>query len=225
MKILFVLTSHDELGNTGHKTGFWVEEFAAPYYTLSDAQASITIASPKGGQPPIDPKSELSDFQTPATVRFYKDEALKEKLAHTLKLSEVNPADYDAVFYPGGHGPLWDLANDKNSIKLIEDFYAASKPVAFVCHAPGVLLKVKAPNGEPLVKGKEVTGFSNSEEEAVQLNKIVPFLLEDEIQKLGGHYSKGHDWSSYIRKDGLLITGQNPASSEAVAKELLKILL
>ena len=182
MKILFVLTSHDELGNTGHKTGFWVEEFAAPYYTLSDAQASITIASPKGGQPPIDPKSELPDFQTPATVRFYKDEALKEKLAHTLKLSEVNPADYDAVFYLGGHGPLWDLANDKNSIKLIEDFYAASKPVAFVCHAPGVLLNVKAPNGEPLVKGKEVTGFSNSEEEAVQLNKIVPFLLEDEIE-------------------------------------------
>lgn len=224
MKILFVLTSHDQLGNTGHKTGFWIEEFAAPYYTLLDAQASITIASPKGGQPPIDPKSSLPESQTPATVRFNKDEALQEKLAHSLKLSEVKMEDYDAVFYPGGHGPLWDLANDETSIKLIEAFYAANKPIAFVCHAPGVLIKAKAPNGEPLVKGKKVTGFSNSEEEAVLLNKIVPFLLEDELTKLGGHYSKGHDWGSYIRKDGLLITGQNPASSEAVAEELMKAL-
>ena len=224
MKILFVLTSHDQLGNTGHKTGFWIEEFAAPYYTLSDAQASITIASPKGGQPPIDPKSSLPESQTAATIRFNKDEALQEKLAHTLKLSEVKMEDYDAVFYPGGHGPLWDLANDETSIKLIEAFYAANKPIAFVCHAPGVLIKAKAPNGEPLVKGKEITGFSNSEEEAVLLNKIVPFLLEDEFKKLGGHYSKGHDWGSYIKKDGLLITGQNPASSEAVAEELLKVL-
>lgn len=224
MKILFVLTSHDQLGDTGHKTGFWIEEFAAPYYALSDAQANITIASPKGGQPPIDPKSSLPESQTPATVRFNKDEALQDKLAHSLKLSEVKMEDYDAVFYPGGHGPLWDLANDETSIRLIEAFYAANKPIAFVCHAPGVLIKAKAPNGEPLVKGKEVTGFSNSEEEAVLLNKIVPFLLEDEFKKLGGHYSKGHDWGSYIKKDGLLITGQNPASSEAVAEELLKAL-
>ncbi|WP_321425692.1 type 1 glutamine amidotransferase domain-containing protein [uncultured Bacteroides sp.] len=224
MKILFVLTSHDQLGDTGHKTGFWIEEFAAPYYTLLDAQAIITIASPKGGQPPIDPKSSLPESQTPATVRFNKDEALQEKLAHSLKLSEVKMEDYDAVFYPGGHGPLWDLANDETSIRLIEAFYAANKPIAFVCHAPGVLIKAKAPNGEPLVKGKKVTGFSNSEEEAVLLNKIVPFLLEDELTKLGGHYSKGHDWGSHIKKDGLLITGQNPASSEAVAEELLKAL-
>ena len=224
IKVLIVLTSHSDLGNTGQKTGFWIEEFAAPYYVLADAGVQITLASPKGGQPPIDPKSEMADSQTKATHRFDKDEALKNQLAHTLILSDVKVEDYDAVFYPGGHGPLWDLANDKNSIALIESFYTHKKPVVFVCHAPGALVNVKLPNGEPLVKGKEVTGFSNSEEEAVQLTKVVPFLLEDEMKKLGGHYSKGADWGSYVKVDGLLITGQNPASSEAAAKALLKIL-
>ena len=224
MKVLIVLTSHGDLGNTGEKTGFWIEEFAAPYYVLADAGVQITLASPKGGQPPIDPKSEMVDSQTKATHRFDNDGALKEKLAHTLKLSDVKVEDYDAVFYPGGHGPLWDLANDKTSISLIETFYIQKKPVVFVCHAPGALVKTKLPNGEPLVKGKEVTGFSNSEEEAVQLTKVVPFLLEDEMKKLGGHYSKGSDWGSYVKIDGLLITGQNPASSEAAAKALLELL-
>jgi len=222
IKVLIVLTSHSDLGNTGQKTGFWIEEFAAPYYVLADAGVQITLASPKGGQPPIDPKSEMADSQTKATHRFDKDEALKNQLAHTLILSDVKVEDYDAVFYPGGHGPLWDLANDKNSIALIESFYTHKKPVVFVCHAPGALVNVKLPNGEPLVKGKEVTGFSNSEEEAVQLTKVVPFLLEDEMKKLGGHYSKGADWGSYVKVDGLLITGQNPASSEAAAKALLE---
>jgi putative intracellular protease/amidase len=222
IKVLIVLTSHGDLGNTGEKTGFWIEEFAAPYYVLADAGVQITIASPKGGQPPIDPKSEMADSQTKSTRRFDKDGSLKEKLAHTLKLSDVKVEDYDAVFYPGGHGPLWDLANDKISISLIESFYNHQKPVVFVCHAPGALVKVKLPNGEPLVKGKEVTGFSNSEEEAVKLTNVVPFLLEDEMKKLGGHYSKGADWGSYIKIDGLLITGQNPASSEAAAKALLE---
>jgi len=224
IKVLIVLTSHSDLGNTGQKTGFWIEEFAAPYYVLADAGVQITLSSPKGGQPPIDPKSEMADSQTKATHRFDKDEALKNQLAHTLLLSDVKVEDYDAVFYPGGHGPLWDLANDKNSIALIESFYNNNKPVVFVCHAPGALVKVKLPNGEPIVKGKEVTGFSNSEEEAVQLTKVVPFLLEDEMKKLGGHYSKGPDWGSYVKVDGLLITGQNPASSEAAANALLKAL-
>lgn len=224
MKVLIVLTSHSQLGNTGEKTGFWVEEFAAPYYVLADAGVDITLASPKGGQPPIDPKSELADFHTADTHRFDKDEITKGKLAHTLKLSEINAADFDAVFYPGGHGPLWDLANDTTSISLIETFYSQQKPIAFVCHAPAALVKVKLPNGDPLVKGKEVTGFSDTEEEAVQLTKVVPFLLEDELKKLGAYYSKGADWSSYVQHDGLLITGQNPASSEAVAKLLLKTL-
>ena len=224
IKVLIVLTSHGDLGNTGHKTGFWIEEFAAPYYVLTDAGVQVTIVSPKGGQPPVDPKSELAESQTASTLRFNKDAALKEKLAHTLKISDVKAEDYDAVFYPGGHGPLWDLANDLNSIALIENFYNQKKPVAFVCHAPGVLLKVKLPNGEPLVKGKELTGFSDSEEEAVQLTKIVPFLLEDELKKLGANYSKGPDWGSYVKVDGLLITGQNPNSSEAAAKELINML-
>ncbi len=224
MKILIVLTSHSALGNTGEKTGFWIEEFATPYYVLADVGAEITIASPDGGQPPVDPKSEKEDAQTEATKRFYKDIDLIDKVAFSLKLSEVNYADYDAVFYPGGHGPLWDLANDKNSIQLIEDFYNHQKPIAFVCHAPAALIKVKTENGEPLVKGKKVTGFSNSEEEIVGLTKVVPFLLEDEFKKLGAHYSKGPDWGSYAQQDGLLITGQNPGSSEEVAKLLLKTL-
>lgn len=224
MKILIVLTSHSELGNTGEKTGFWIEEFAAPYYVLSDAGAEIVLASPKGGQPPIDPKSEAPESQTEATKRFDKDEKLKALLANTKKLSEVSAEGFDAVFYPGGHGPLWDLANDQDSIKLIEAFWKANKPVAAVCHAPSVLLNVKDANGEPLVKGKKVTGFTNTEEEAVQLTDVVPFLLEDELKNKGGIYSKKGDWASYTVTDGLLITGQNPASSEAAAEELLKSL-
>ena len=224
MKILMVLTSHSELGNTGDKTGFWIEEFAAPYYILADGGAEITIASPKGGQPPVDPKSELTDAQTPPTERFYKDFMVIDKVAHSLKLSDIKQADYDAVFYPGGHGPLWDLATDKTSIELIESFYNNQKPIAFVCHAPAALIHVKAVNGEPLVKDKHLTGFSNTEEEAVKLSKVVPFLLEDELTKQGAHYSKEADWASYTKQDGLLITGQNPASSEAVAKLILKTL-
>ncbi len=224
MKILIVLTSHSELGNTGEKTGFWIEEFATPYYVLADSGAVITIASPKGGQPPVDPKSEVKDAQTSSTERFYKDNMLIDKVAHSLKLSDIKEADYDAVFYPGGHGPLWDLATDETSIKLIEAFYNHQKPIAFVCHAPAALVNVKAIDGEPLVKGKQLTGFSNTEEEAVKLTKVVPFLLEDELTKKGAHYSKGDDWASYTKQDGLLITGQNPGSSEAVAELLLKTL-
>jgi len=219
-----VLTSHSELGNTGHKTGFWIEEFAAPYYTFKDAGATITIASPKGGQPPIDPKSAEPASQTDATRRFDKDKELQQLLANTKRLSEVSAEDYDAVFYPGGHGPLWDLVTDKASIRLIETFWKNKKPVAAVCHAPSALLNVKDENGEPLVKGKKVTGFTNTEEEAVQLTKVVPFLLEDELRDKGGIYSKKEDWASYVIKDGLLITGQNPASSEEAAKQLLDLL-
>jgi putative intracellular protease/amidase len=221
MNVLMVLTSHSELGTTGKKTGFWVEEFAAPYYVLVDAGVVVEIASPKGGQPPIDPKSEAPDAQTAATKRFYADENVQKKMANTEQLSAVNELNYDAVFYPGGHGPLWDLANDEHSIALIEAFYKHHKPVAFVCHSPAALVKVRDANGEPLVKGKNVTGFSNTEEDAVKLSDIVPFLLEDELKKLGGMYSKGADWASYVKQDGLLITGQNPASSEAVARLLL----
>jgi len=224
MKVLFVLTSHDELGNTGKKTGFWIEEFAAPYYTLADEGVEITIASPLGGQPPIDPKSDEPENQTSSTLRFHNDAALKDKLSKSIKLADVSQSDYDAVFYPGGHGPLWDLANDQNSINLIEDFHQNEKPIAFVCHAPGVLIHVKDANGLPLVKGKAVTGFTNTEEEAVQLTDVVPFLVEDELVKLGANYSRGNDWGSYVQKDGLLITGQNPGSSEEAAKLLLNTL-
>lgn len=222
MKILMVLTSHDTLGNTGKKTGFWLEEFAAPYYVFKDAGADITIASPKGGQPPLDPKSDEADSQTEATRRFKQDSAAQAALASTINLSDVVADEFDAVFYPGGHGPLWDLAENRNSIKLIETMYAAGKPVSAVCHAPGVLRHAKAADGSPLVKGKKVTGFTNTEEAAVQLTDIVPFLVEDEMVKNGGKYSKGGDWQSYIVTDGNLITGQNPASSEAAAREVLK---
>ncbi|HBV15785.1 type 1 glutamine amidotransferase domain-containing protein [Chryseobacterium carnipullorum] len=222
-KVLFVITSHDELGNTGQKTGFWTEELAAPYYALSDKNVEITLASPKGGQPPIDPKSEDPSSQTDATLRMDNDEVLKEKLKNTHKLSEVKSEDFDAVFYPGGHGPLWDLAEDKDSQDLIVDFYRNDKPVAFVCHAPGVLKDVKI-DGEYLVKGKNVTGFTNTEEEAVQLTNVVPFLVEDILKKNGGSYSKIEDWAPYAVVDGRLITGQNPASSEKVAEELLKLI-
>lgn len=220
-KVLFVVTSHDKLGNTGEKTGFWTEEFAAPYYALSDKGVSIDIATPLGGQPPIDPKSEDPSAATEDTKRYDSDTALLEKLKNTKKLSEVNQSDYDAVFYPGGHGPLWDLVEDKDSAALIEAFYTHNKPVAFVCHAPAVLKNVKI-NGAFLVKGKKITGFSNTEEAAVGLTNIVPFLLEDVLQENGGIYSKVADWHPYAVEDGLLITGQNPASSKLVADKLLE---
>lgn len=219
-KVLFVVTSHDKLGNTGEKTGFWTEEFAAPYYVLSDNGITIDIATPLGGQPPVDPKSEDPSSATEDTKRYDKDTVLLEKLKKTHKLSEVNHADYDAVFYPGGHGPLWDLSIDKNSIALIEDFYNHKKPVAFVCHSPSALKNVKIGN-DFLVKGKKVTGFSNTEEAAVGLTDVVPFLLEDALKENGGIYSKTDDWHPYAVEDGLLITGQNPASSKLVAEKLL----
>lgn len=221
MRILMVLTSHDQLGDTGEKTGFWLEEFTAPYYTLKDAGASITLASPKGGQPPLDPKSDQPDMQTDSTRRFASDSAVQAELANTQPLASINAADFDGVFYPGGHGPLWDLAEDRHSIALIEQMQQQHKPAGFVCHAPGVLRHVKDSNGQPLVSGKQVTGFSNSEEAAVQLTDVVPFLLEDMLQQQGGHYQKGDDWQSFVCQDGLLITGQNPASSSAAAQALL----
>lgn len=221
MKILMVLTSHDELGTTGKKTGFWLEELAAPYYAFLDAGAEITLASPKGGQPPLDPKSDEPDSQTDETRRFHADSAAQAVLASTVKLDTVDQEAFDAVFYPGGHGPLWDLANDKYSISLIEQTLQAGKPVALVCHAPGVLRDVKNADGTPLVKGKKVTGFTNSEEEGVGLTEVVPFLVEDVLKQNGGLYSRGDDWQSYTVQDGLLITGQNPGSSAETAKVLL----
>lgn len=222
MNILMVLTSHDQLGNTGRKTGFWLEELAAPYYAFKDAGAEIVLASPKGGQPPLDPKSNEPDFQTELTHRFEADAAAKAQLAATVRLDSVSQADFDTVFYPGGHGPLWDLAEDKHSIALIQSFVAAGKPVALVCHAPGVLRHVVTPDGKPLVQGRKVTGFTNTEEAAVELTKVVPFLVEDELKAKGGLYSKGDDWAPYVVEDGLLITGQNPASSASAAAALLK---
>lgn len=224
MKILIVLTSHDQLGETGKKTGFWLEELAAPYYTFIDAGADVTLASPAGGQPPLDPKSNEPDAQTETTKRFEADEVAMQALANTHKLSEVLNQDFDAVFYPGGHGPLWDLANDQNSISLIEQTLQANKPVALVCHAPGVLRDVKNAEGRPIVEGKSVTGFSNTEEDGVGLTDIVPFLVEDTLKEKGGQYSKTEDWQVYVQQDGLSITGQNPASSAATAEALLKLL-
>lgn len=224
MNILMVLTSHDTLGNTGHKTGFWLEEFAAPYYAFLDAGAQVTLASPKGGQPPIDPKSDDPGAQTAATERFQADEAARKALASTLTLAQVNPDDFDALFYPGGHGPLWDLAEDPRSIALIERFQALGKPVGAVCHAPAVLRHTVDANGAPLVKGKQVTGFSNTEEAAVNLTDVVPFLVEDMLKGHGGVYSRAEDWHSHVVVDGLLVTGQNPASSDATAHALLKLL-
>jgi putative intracellular protease/amidase len=224
MNILLILTSHDELGNTGKKTGFWLEEFAAPYYVFKDAGANVTIATPKGGSPPIDPTSNTPDFQTDSTRRYEEDKELQRLLSNTRKLSDAFADEYDAVFYPGGHGPLWDLTEDRDSLRLIEDFWAAKKPVAAVCHAPAVLLHAKDENGQPLVKGKNVTGFTNTEEEGVQLTEVVPFLLEDELKNKGGNYSKKEDWAVHVVQDGLLITGQNPASSEKAAEKLLDLL-
>lgn len=224
MKILFVLTSHDRLGDTGHKTGFWLEEFAAPYYVFKDAGAAITLASPAGGQPPLDPKSDEPDAQTAATERFRQDVQAQAALAATVPLAQVDAADFDAVFYPGGHGPLWDLANDPASIALLEAFERAGKPLGLVCHAPGALVKVRAANGQPLVAGRRVTGFTNSEEAAVGLSAVVPFLIEDEFIRLGGHFQKGPDWQAHVVTDGRLVTGQNPGSSEGVAQALLSLL-
>jgi putative intracellular protease/amidase len=224
MKILIVLTSHDQLGNTGEKTGFWLEEFTAPYYLLKDAGAAITLASPKGGQPPCDPKSNLADSQTESTRRFSADGEAQKELANTKKLADVSAEGFDAVFYPGGHGTMWDMADNQQSITLIEAFVTADKPVAAVCHAPAALVNVRDKNGDYLLKGKRVTAFSNAEEEAVGLTTVVPFLPESRLQERGGIYSCGADWAPYIQVDGKLITGQNPASSEPAAAALLKLL-
>lgn len=224
MKILMVLTSHDQLGKTGRKTGFWLEEFAAPYYVFKDAGADITLASPAGGQPPLDPKSDEPDAQTPATERFKNDSVAQAHLSATRLLSDVQADNFDAVFYPGGHGPLWDLADNPASLSLIEKFYAQQKPVAAVCHAPGVLCEAKAPDGSKLVSGLRVTGFTNTEEDAVQLTDVVPFLVEDRLRAAGAQYEKAADWQPKVVVDGCLITGQNPASSEPAAKAVLKML-
>ncbi|WP_340262452.1 type 1 glutamine amidotransferase domain-containing protein [Sulfitobacter pontiacus] len=224
MKILMVLTSHDKLGDTGNKTGFWLEEFAAPYYVFKDAGAEITLASPKGGQPPIDPSSDADDAQTEATKRFKSDDAAQKELANTEVLSSVSANGFDAIFYPGGHGPLWDLAEDKASINLIESFAASDRPVGAVCHAPAVFKHTKGTDDKPLVSGKTVTGFTNTEEEAVGLTDVVPFLVEDMLKTNGGTYKKGDDWASFVVTDGKLVTGQNPASSEEAAHKLLSLL-
>jgi putative intracellular protease/amidase len=223
MKILMVLTSHDQLGNTGRKTGFWLEEFAAPYFVFKDAGVDVTLASPKGGQPPIDPKSDLPENQTPAMARFKKDPAAQRALTNTVKLADIKAEDYDTVFYSGGHGPMWDLAEDPVSITLLESFYNSGKPIALVCHAPGVLRHVKY-KGAPLVKGKRVTGFTNGEEQEVQLTHVVPFLVEDELLRLGAVFEKMANWQAFAITDGHLITGQNPASSTAGAQALLKVM-
>jgi len=224
MKILMVLTSHDRLGNTGRKTGFWLEELASPYFVFREADVDITLASPKGGQPPLDPKSNEADFQTDDTRRFEKDASATHALANTVKLSEVDHADYDSVFFSGGHGPLWDLTNDRDALSLIEDMLATQKPVALVCHAPGILKNVKAPNGDPIAKGRSVTGFTNSEEAAVHLVDVVPYLLEDALKAQGANFLAAADWDVHVIQDGLLITGQNPPSSRETALALLDAL-
>jgi len=224
MKILIVLTSHDQLGDTGKKTGFWLEEFAAPYYVLKDAGAAITLASPKGGQPPLDPKSDLPENLTELTKRFRSDKVAQAELANTKKLADVSAAGFDAVFYPGGHGPMWDMPDNAMSIALIEAFVKANKPVGAVCHAPAAFVNVRRKDGEYLVKGKRVTGFTNAEEKAVGLTEVVPFLLEDRLKERGALYSKGANWAPYVQADGKLVTGQNPASSGPAAKELLILL-
>ncbi|WP_295534550.1 type 1 glutamine amidotransferase domain-containing protein [uncultured Thioclava sp.] len=224
MKILMVLTSHDQLGDTGKKTGFWLEEFAAPYYVFKDAGAEITLASPKGGQPPLDPSSDAEDAQTDDTRRFKADPEAQKHLANTLKLADVTAEGFDAIFYPGGHGPLWDLSENGDSKRLIEAFAAADQPIGAVCHAPAVFRHTLGQDGKPLVSGKRVTGFTNTEEEAVGLTKIVPFLVEDMLKSNGGTYEKGADWTSFVLRDGKLVTGQNPASSAAAAKQILELL-
>jgi putative intracellular protease/amidase len=222
MKILMVLTSHDQLGNTGRKTGFWLEEFAAPYFVFKDAGVQLTLASPKGGLPPIDPKSDLPENQTDAMARFKQDHAAQTALSHTVKLADMKSEDFDTIFYVGGHGPMWDLVDNPDSIALIESFYNSGKPVAAVCHSPAVFHRVTY-NGAPLIRGKRVTGFTNGEEEAVHLTEVVPFLVEDELKRVGGLYEKAPDWQSYAIVDGRLVTGQNPASSTAAAQALLNL--
>ncbi len=224
MKILMVLTSHDKLGDTGKTTGFWLEEFAAPFYVLRDAGAEVTLASPKGGKPPLDPSSDADDAQTEATKRFKDDDAAQKALSQTEVLSEIDPTAYDAVFYPGGHGPLWDLAEDADSINLLEAFNRSNRPIGAVCHAPAIFKHPKGVDGQPLVRGKVVTGFTNTEEEGVGLTDVVPFLVEDMLKANGGDYQKGDDWASFVVTDGLLVTGQNPASSEEAAKKLLALM-
>ena len=224
MNVLMILTSHDKLGDTGKKTGFWLEEFAAPYYVMLDAGAEITLASPAGGQPPLDPKSDAADAQTEATKRFKKDETAQRALANTSKLAEIDADEFDAVFYPGGHGPLWDLAENPESQRIIETFITTKRPLAAVCHAPAIFKHTKGIDEKSLVSGRRVTGFTNSEEAGVGLTKIVPFLVEDMLKANGGRYEKGPDWGSYVVVDGNLVTGQNPASSEAAARELLKLI-
>ena len=224
MKILMVLTSHGQLGDSGEKTGFWLEELAAPWYVFRDADIDVVLASPAGGKPPLDPKSSQPEAQSKITERFNDDEAAQQALANTHKLAEIDSSEFDAVFYPGGHGPLWDLAEDKQSIALIETFYANQKPVGTVCHAPGVLRHVRKPDGTPLVQGKRVTGFTNSEEKAVGLLDVVPFLVEDELKRLGGQFERTDDWGAFTLTDGHLVTGQNPGSSEVTAEALLKLL-
>ncbi|GGY72675.1 type 1 glutamine amidotransferase domain-containing protein [Marinobacter zhanjiangensis] len=224
MKVLMVLTSHDQMGDTGHKTGFWLEEFTAPYYVFRDAGADITLASPKGGQPPVDPNSEAEDALTDSTRRFSEDDQARQALASTKKLGDVNIHEFDAVFYPGGHGPLWDLADDADSIKLLEEANKADKVIGAVCHAPAIFRHPESPNGDYFVRGRTVTGFTNSEEEAAGLTSVVPFLVEDMLKENGGNYSRGDDWAPHIVVDGNLITGQNPASSEGAAKAVLQAL-
>jgi putative intracellular protease/amidase len=223
MKILMVLTSHDQLGNTGRKTGFWLEEFAAPYFVFRDAGVELTLASPKGGQPPLDPKSDLPENQTPAMTRFKEDKRAQKELSQTVKLSEMKSEDFDTIFYVGGHGPMWDLVDNPDSIALIESFYNSGKPVAAVCHSPGVFHRVMY-RGEPLVKGKRVTGFTNGEEAVMKLTKVVPFLVEDELKRIGGLYEKAADWAPFVLVDGRVVTGQNPASSTGAAKALMEVL-
>ncbi|GGU61768.1 type 1 glutamine amidotransferase domain-containing protein [Streptomyces daghestanicus] len=223
MKVLIVLTSHDRLGDTGRKTGFWLEELAAPYYRFKEAGWDITLASPEGGRPPLDPKSNEPGFRTEETRRFEADQEAVAALAHTVRLDGVSADDFDTVFYPGGHGPLWDLAEDADSVRLIESTLRAGKPLALVCHAPGVLRHAVNEDGTPLVRGRDVTGFANSEEDGVALTDIVPFLVEDELKRLGGTYTKTDDWQPYVVRDGLLITGQNPASSGPAASALVEL--
>ena len=224
MKILMVLTSNGRLGNTGQKTGLWLEEFAAPYYVFKDNDMQVTLASPAGGQPPIDPKSDDPDAQTEATRRFQDDADAQERFANTVRLETIDPEDFDAIFYPGGHGPLWDLAEDDNSISLIESFFMREKPIGCVCHGPAVLLHAKGPDGFPLVKGKRVTGFTNREENWVQMSEVVPFMIEDMLSNKGGLFSKGNAWKPHIEVDGNLVTGQNPASSKPAAEAIVQLL-
>lgn len=224
MKILMVLTSNGRLGNTGHRTGLWLEELATPYYVFKDSGMEVSLASPNGGRPPVDPKSEEPDAQTEATRRFVDDAEAQAQFADTERLEAVAPEDFDAIFYPGGHGPLWDLAEDDNSISLIESFFMREKPIGCVCHGPAALQHAKGPDGFPLFRGRRVTGFTNREENWVKLSEVVPFTIEDMLSNRGGIFSKGDAWKSHVEVDGNLVTGQNPASSKAAAEAIVELL-